>query len=111
LGYCALLLSVNNSSAAVAHLCKLTNASTIIWGGRYKERVLEAREILLREGEGIELRMLEEMRFPLFDTSATTPVKEFKARLEPAMERDRPAVILHSSGSVCSIFISFQIPS
>lgn len=95
LGCCALLLSVNNSAPAVAHLCKLTKATTLIWGGRYGDRSVEAAQILSQEG--ITLELVEEKRFELWDEEK---VPGFKAYLEPDMERDRPAVILHSSGSV-----------
>ncbi|ESK87402.1 l-aminoadipate-semialdehyde dehydrogenase [Moniliophthora roreri MCA 2997] len=99
LGLTALLLSVNNSVAAVAHLSKLTNATHVIYSPKFSEDAREARELLMKEG--YELGLVEDKRFPLWGEGGiqTTNVKPFAAPLTPEQEADRPAVILHSSGS------------
>ncbi|KAK7060800.1 hypothetical protein VNI00_000533 [Paramarasmius palmivorus] len=99
LGLTALLLSVNNSVAAVAHLSKLTNSTHLIYSPKFTEEAKEAREAL--KAEGYELGIVEDKRFPLWGEGGiqTATVKPFTAPLTPEQEANRPAVILHSSGS------------
>ena len=103
LGLTALLLSVNNSVGAVAHLCKLTNASHLIYGPKYASVAQEAQNLLAREG--IELGILPDKRFPLWGPdgvralTAKNMIPTVQPRLTPAQEATRTAVILHSSGS------------
>ncbi|KAJ8082482.1 putative NRPS-like protein biosynthetic cluster [Marasmius tenuissimus] len=99
LGLTPLLLSVNNSVAAVAHLCKLTSSTHLIYSPKFTEEAKEAREALA--AEGYQLGIVEDKRFPLWgdDGAATASIKPFHAPLTPEQESNRPAVILHSSGS------------
>lgn len=94
LGLTPLLLSVNNSAAAVAHLCKLTSATHLIYGPRYAGVAAEAATLA-----GVEI--LPEVRFPLWGPGglAEVDIPAFPARLRPQDEGQRTAVILHSSGS------------
>lgn len=100
LGLTALLLSVNNSVAAVAHLIKLTNASHLIFGDKFVEEGKEAQEIL--KAQGYDVGLVPDQRFPLWgpDGVDKSQVKPFIAVLTPEQESSRPGVILHSSGSV-----------
>lgn len=99
LGLTSLLLSVNNSVAAVAHLCKITNATHLIFGPKYASVAAEAQSLL--KGEGITLKILPETRFPLWGKGGVRDAKipSFPARLTPEQESKRTCVILHSSGS------------
>lgn len=99
LGLTALLLSVNNSVAAVAHLCQITNSAHLIYGTKFASHATEAQQIL--KDKGYNLDILEDTRFPLWgpDGVEAASVKPYSARLSPEIECDRPAVILHSSGS------------
>lgn len=102
LGLTALLLSVNNSVPAVAHLCKITKASHLIYGTRFPQEAKEAHAILNQQG--IDIGLVEDKRFPLWgpEGAEAAKVKPFPAPLTPEQEKDRPAVVLHSSGSVRS---------
>ncbi|EJD50787.1 L-aminoadipate-semialdehyde dehydrogenase [Auricularia subglabra TFB-10046 SS5] len=99
LGLTPLLLSVNNSVPAVAHLCKLTNSTHLIYGAKYAKEAREAQEILADQGYTIGL--VEDTRFPLWGDNGVraSSVKAFSAVLTPEQERTRTAIILHSSGS------------
>lgn len=99
LGLTALLLSVNNSPAAVAHLCKITEARHLIYGHKFTATVAEAQSLLA--AEGIPLQLVEDKRFPLWGPGGVrdTVVPKFPARLTPDEEKQRACVILHSSGS------------
>jgi acyl-CoA synthetase (AMP-forming)/AMP-acid ligase II len=99
LGLCALLLSINNSVAAVAHLCKQTQATHLIYGTKYEAAAREA-QALLKE-EGIEVGLVAEKRFPLWGKGGIrdSKVPSVSARLTPEQEAKRTCVILHSSGS------------
>lgn len=100
LGMTALLLSVNNSVQAVAHLTKLTKATHLIYGPRFVDEAHEAQRIL-RE-QDIDIGIIPDQRFPLWGEAgaAAAPSKPYQARLTPDQERTRPGVLLHSSGSV-----------
>ena len=100
LGLCPLMLSVNNSAAAIANLCKITKTTTLLYGAKFRETVLEAQEILANEDVKLELE--EEKRYPLWGKGGVDDVeiKPYKARLTPEQESPRTALILHSSGSV-----------
>ena len=101
LGLCALLLSVNNSPAAVAHLCKITNSTHLIYHPKFAATSTEAAKIL--STEGIHLTLVPETRFPLWGAGGLKEtidqIRPFRARLTPEQEHLRPGVILHSSGS------------
>ncbi|KAJ6485861.1 L-aminoadipate-semialdehyde dehydrogenase [Mycena sanguinolenta] len=99
LGLAALLLSVNNSVPAVAHLCKLTNSTHLIYSEKFTKEAHEAQEIL--ESQDYNLTLVPDTRFPLWgeDGVECAKVEPFSAVLAPEQETDRPAVILHSSGS------------
>lgn len=99
MGLAALLLSVNNSVAAVAHLCKLTASHHLVYGTRYASVAKEAQALL--RAEGYELVLLPERRFPLWGPGGIreSPIAPYPARLAPAEEAKRTAVVLHSSGS------------
>jgi len=110
LGLTALLLSVNNSVAAVAHLIKLTKATHLVYGTKFVAEANEAQEIL--KAEGYELGIVPDKRFPLWGPEGVenATIKAFPAALTPEQETDRPGVILHSSGSVCSYSRSVILP-
>ncbi|SJK99612.1 related to LYS2  len=99
LGLTALLLSVNNSVPAVAHLTKLTDATHLIYGAKFVQEARDAQKLLHDQGYTVEL--VEDKRFPLWGPEGveSTKIKPFPAVLTPEQESKRPAVILHSSGS------------
>ncbi|KAJ7065190.1 L-aminoadipate-semialdehyde dehydrogenase [Mycena amicta] len=99
LGLTALLLSVNNSTPAVAHLCKLTNSSHLIYSQKFVDEARDAQAIL--KAQGYELDLIPDQRFPLWDAGGidSVEVKPFPPVLTPEQESPRPAVVLHSSGS------------
>ncbi|KAG7093526.1 putative NRPS-like protein biosynthetic cluster, variant 2 [Marasmius oreades] len=99
LGLTPLLLSVNNSVPAVAHLCKLTKSAHLIFSPKFTEEAKEVQSSLATEG--YELEIIEDKRFPLWGPEgiASATVKAFQAPLTPEQEANRPAVVLHSSGS------------
>lgn len=100
LGKCPFLLSVNNSVPAIAHLCKTTNATHLIFGERY---AAEAKEVQLGlKKEGYHLVLVEEKRPPLWGEQGVdaTEIPPFAPKFPPQQEYLRTAVILHSSGSV-----------
>lgn len=101
LGLTALLVSVNNSVAAVAHLCKITSASHLIYGPKFHETATEAAAIL--SSENISLSLVADKRFPLWGPGGVrdpaTKIMPFPTRLTPQQEAKRACVILHSSGS------------
>lgn len=106
LGLTALLLSVNNSVAAVAHLAKITGAAHLIYGTKFVQEAKEAQAILY--DQGYKLDLVEDKRFPLWGPGGVEDVQvdPYPALLTPELEKDRPAVILHSSGSVCRTSIN-----
>lgn len=55
LGLASLLLSVNNSTAAVAHLCKVTKSASLVYGPKFEETAKDAQKLLAQEG--IEIRV------------------------------------------------------
>lgn len=99
LGLTSLLLAVNNSVAAVAHLTKLTNATHLIYGAKFEDTAKEARAILAAQDYHIEL--IPETRFPLWGPQgvASSTIEPFAPYLTPDQEASRPGVVLHSSGS------------
>ncbi|KAJ7281917.1 L-aminoadipate-semialdehyde dehydrogenase [Mycena rebaudengoi] len=99
LGLAALLLSVNNSVPAIAHLCKLTNATHLIYSEKFAKEAKEAQEIC--KSQSYDLQLVPDQRFPLWGEGGveSTQIKAFSAALTPEQEANRPAVILHSSGS------------
>jgi acyl-coenzyme A synthetase/AMP-(fatty) acid ligase len=99
LGLCALLLSINNSTAAVAHLVKQTKSTHLIYGTKYQATAKEA-QTLLRD-EGINIDIIPEKRFPLWGPGGVRDdkISAVTARLTPEQEAKRTCVILHSSGS------------
>ncbi|KIY43648.1 acetyl-CoA synthetase-like protein [Fistulina hepatica ATCC 64428] len=99
LGLTALLLSVNNSVQAVAHLTKITDATHFIYGNKFEQDAIEAQRILREQGR--EVPIIPDKHFPLWGDEgiATASIKPFAPFLTPDQETDRPAVLLHSSGS------------
>ncbi|KAI0726890.1 L-aminoadipate-semialdehyde dehydrogenase [Fomitopsis betulina] len=99
LGLTPILLSVNNSVPAVAHLCKITNSSHLVYGSRFGSEAHEAQKILSEQG--VVLEIVPERRFPIWGPGGVEDAKiePFPAVLTPQQERDRMCVILHSSGS------------
>jgi acyl-coenzyme A synthetase/AMP-(fatty) acid ligase len=99
LGLTSLLLSINNSVPAIAHLCKQTRATHLIYGVKYRQHAEDARASL--KAEGIDLQIVPETRFPLWGKGGVrdVPIPQFKAVLSPEEESTRTCVILHSSGS------------
>ncbi|CCM04467.1 uncharacterized protein FIBRA_06647 [Fibroporia radiculosa] len=99
LGLAPLLLSVNNSVPAVAHLCKITKSSHLIYGYKFHAEAQEAQKILSQQD--YQLEIVPERRFPLWgpDGAANAKIEPFSAVLQPIDETGRTAVILHSSGS------------
>jgi hypothetical protein len=93
-------LSVNNSVPAVAHLCKLTNSTHLIYSEKFTKEAQEAQAIL--KSQDYDLTLVPDKRFPLWGEGGVESAKinPFPAILRPEQEKDRPAVILHSSGSV-----------
>ncbi|KAJ7493419.1 L-aminoadipate-semialdehyde dehydrogenase [Mycena galericulata] len=99
LGLAALLLSVNNSVPAVAHLCKITKASHLIYSEKFTKEAHEAQAIL--KSQEYDLGLVPDKRFPLWGEGGVeaAQVKPLAPVLSPEQESSRPAVILHSSGS------------
>ncbi|KZT19362.1 acetyl-CoA synthetase-like protein [Neolentinus lepideus HHB14362 ss-1] len=99
LGLTALLLSVNNSIPAIAHLIKKTKATHLIYGPKFEETSEEVRKLLGQDG--YQVGLVEDKRFPLWgsDGIRTAGVKRFPLIISPEEEKDRIGVILHSSGS------------
>ncbi|KAK0193418.1 L-aminoadipate-semialdehyde dehydrogenase [Armillaria mellea] len=99
LGLTALLLSVNNSVPAIAHLTKLTDCYAPIYGAKFVPEAHDAQKLLRDQGYTVEL--VEDKRFPLWGPEGveSAKIKPFPAVLTPEQESKRPAVILHSSGS------------
>ncbi|KAJ7173762.1 L-aminoadipate-semialdehyde dehydrogenase [Mycena filopes] len=99
LGLAALLLSVNNSVPAVAHLCKLTNSTHLIYSEKFKAEAQEVQAIL--KAQDYDLGLVPDQRFPLWGEGGvdSAHVKPLAPVLTPEQETNRPAVILHSSGS------------
>ncbi|KAJ7626417.1 L-aminoadipate-semialdehyde dehydrogenase [Mycena polygramma] len=99
LGLAALLLSVNNSVPAVAHLSKLTNSTHLIYSEKFSKEAHEAQAIL--KSQDYHLELVPDKRFPLWGDGGidAAKVEPLSPVLTPEQEADRPAVILHSSGS------------
>lgn len=127
LGLTSLLLSVNNSAEAVAHLCAETGATHLIHGPKYAHVAAQAARILqdathtaassgaseVPNGTcngsfstpfstpAARLQLVEDKRFPLWGPGGVRSAKicAFPPRLSPEQESRRTCVILHSSGS------------
>ncbi|KAK7454620.1 hypothetical protein VKT23_011373 [Stygiomarasmius scandens] len=99
LGLTALLLSVNNSVPAVAHLTKLVKATHLIYSPKFSEEAKEAQDLL--SSQGINIGIVEDKRFPLWGPEGVenASIKPFPPVLTPEQESPRPAIYLHSSGS------------
>ncbi|KAK0222258.1 hypothetical protein IW262DRAFT_1553304 [Armillaria fumosa] len=99
LGLTALLLLVNNSAPAFAHLTRLTDATHLIYGAKFVQEAHDTQELLRNQGYKVEL--VEDRHFPLWGPEGvkSTKIKSFPATLTPEQESKRPAIILHSSGS------------
>ena len=99
LGLTSLLLSVNNSVAAVTHLCRLTKSTPLIYGAKYETTANEVKQSLAQEA--YDLDILPERRFPLWGEGGIeqSKIEPFPARLTPEQETRRTCVVLHSSGS------------
>jgi hypothetical protein len=107
LGLTGLLLSVNNSVPAIAHLCKLTAATHLIYGDKFVQAAADAQKLL--SAEGYQLGLVPDKRFPLWGPGGVdeevNKIKKYPVLLTPEEEMMRPAVILHSSGSVSGLII------
>lgn len=99
IGLTSLLLSVNNSVAAVAHLVKQTKSSHLLYGTKFEKTANEVQELLAKEG--VQVEIVAEKRFPLWGKSGVreSKIPAYPARLTPEQESRRTCVILHSSGS------------
>ncbi|KAJ4414053.1 putative NRPS-like protein biosynthetic cluster [Gnomoniopsis sp. IMI 355080] len=99
LGLTGLLLSVNNSVAAVAHLCKQTSSNHLVFGTKFADAAADVKQALAKEG--YELEIIPERRFPLWGPEGVraSKIAPYPARLSPEQEDSRTCVILHSSGS------------
>ncbi|WVQ76625.1 hypothetical protein IAR50_006298 [Cryptococcus sp. DSM 104548] len=99
LGLAGLLLSTNNSTAAIAHLCKITQCEIIIYEDKFESEAIEAKALLQKEG--IEIRLVPETRFPLWGPNGAREanIPAYPACLTPEQEAQRTVAILHSSGS------------
>ncbi|TYJ58239.1 hypothetical protein B9479_001064 [Cryptococcus floricola] len=99
LGLAGLLLSTNNSTAAIVHLCKITKSEIFIYEDKYEATANEARDLLQKEG--IDIRLVPETRFPLWGPKGVreADIPPYPARLTPQQEAGRTLAILHSSGS------------
>lgn len=108
MGLTALLLSVNNSVAAVAHLCKITNATHLIYSPKFTEEAKEAQDLL--KNQEIDIGIIEDMRYPLWGSqgAANVLIKPFPPALTPDQEVSRLAIYLHSSGSVCLLVLMWE---
>lgn len=108
-GLAGLLLSVNNSVPAIAHLCKLTKASHLIYSEKFTKEAHEAQAIL--KSQEYDLRLVPDQRFPLWGEGGieSAHVKPLAPVLTPEQETNRPAVILHSSGSVISYCMTVRL--
>ncbi len=71
-----------------------------IYGTKFIQEAHDAQKLLRNQGYTVEL--VEDKRFPLWGPEGveSTKIKPFPAVLTPEQESKRPAVILHSSGSV-----------
>lgn len=94
-GYTPLLLSTNNSVPAIAHLINATGAKTVLHCDKYADVMAEAVETVKRE-HGVELKVVEQF---VFDPNIKLESPPFEPSFTPEQEENRPAVILHSSGS------------
>jgi acyl-CoA synthetase (AMP-forming)/AMP-acid ligase II len=110
LGLTPLLLSVNNSPAAVAHLVSVTKATHLIYSAKFLETATIAKNELA--DRGISIDIIPDTRFPLWGPGGVDDLKiaSFPPRFTPDIEASRTAVILHSSGSVCSKLTIMRIP-
>lgn len=99
LGLTPLLLSVNNSAAAVAHLVEQTRSTHLLYGPKFEETAKEAQSLLASRGYTVPL--IKEHRYPLWGKGGVddAAIARWPARLTPSQERSRTCVILHSSGS------------
>ncbi|ODN75184.1 hypothetical protein, variant [Cryptococcus amylolentus CBS 6039] len=99
LGLAGLLLSTNNSTAAIVHLCKITKSEILIYEDKYEATANEARDLLQKEG--IDIRLVPETKFPLWGPQGVreADIPPYPARLTPQQEAGRTVAILHSSGS------------
>ena len=100
LGLTPLMLSINNSAAAQAHLSRKCDATHMIFGPKYEAAAREAARILA--DEGYELRLVEDKRFPLWGKGGIDEddIPPFKDRYTPDEQNLKSCVVLHSSGSV-----------
>ncbi len=103
LGLTPLLLSVNNSAAAVAHLIKQTKSTHLLYGPKFADTAGEVAKQLA--SEGIEVEIVPEKRFPLWGKGGVdeSMIEKVIPRLAPEQEARRTCVILHSSGSASRV--------
>ncbi len=101
LGLAVLLLSENNSPAAVAQLCKVTKATHLIVDDDMEEKGREATKLMAEENK--EIPLVKRVKFQLWPN--TTEWKKFEPLVKGERSQDRIALILHSSGTVRTVFL------
>ncbi|OCH84283.1 L-aminoadipate-semialdehyde dehydrogenase [Obba rivulosa] len=99
LGLSPLLLSTNNSVPAIAHLCKATSSTHLVYAAKFAANATEVQKLLAEQGYN--LGLVKEKQFPLWGPEgiSATVIQPYAPRLPPQQEQDRIVVILHSSGS------------
>lgn len=95
LGYTPLLLSTNNSVPAIAHLIKTTKAEVVLHCDKFASVMVEAI-IAVKEDEDRDLTVAHQF---IFNPEVKFESRHFPPTFTPEQEENRPAVILHSSGS------------
>jgi acyl-CoA synthetase (AMP-forming)/AMP-acid ligase II len=71
----------------------------LLYGTKFEKVAQEVKALL--GGEGVEIEVLAEKRFPLWGKGGVreSKIPAYPARLTPQQETKRTCVILHSSGS------------
>ncbi|KAG8879407.1 hypothetical protein FRB97_001634 [Tulasnella sp. 331] len=98
MGYCVLLISVNNSPAAIAHLLQITKSSHIITHASYAEKATKAVAL---QPPNVTVPIIHQANPEIYspETRAINPNVVWQPRLSWMEEADLPALIIHSSGS------------
>ncbi|KAG8995366.1 hypothetical protein FRB94_009200 [Tulasnella sp. JGI-2019a] len=98
MGYCVMLISVNNAPAAVAHLLHSVKASHIIAHSAYAHIAIEAASLL---PPGVVVQLINQADPEIYDSKARDIALgvAWNARVSWEEEADLPALIIHSSGS------------
>ncbi|PWY82419.1 NRPS-like enzyme [Aspergillus eucalypticola CBS 122712] len=95
-GHAALLLSTRNSQAAFHHLLSKTHCSVLVDGSERPQlkKVVDQVEVACSD-LGLERWRMD----PVWDVFAASPVKPYSHRENFTDIEDRPAIIIHSSGT------------